>query len=259
MPAISVEHLTKTYKSGTKAVDDISFEVKEGEFFGFLGPNGAGKSTTMKILSTLLKSSDGVVTVNGLTIGKDDGKIRENIGFAMQGVALDDLATPMENLKLIGVLYGLSPKKAEKRANHLLDILSLNSVRGTWVKNFSGGMKRRLDLAAVMMHEPKMLFLDEPTEGLDPAARRVIWDYLKQRNKKGTTIFLTTHYMDEADELAERLSIIDGGKIIATGSPKQLKEKAGVKTLEDVFIHFTGREIREEGIDKNAPDPYIRS
>ncbi|OHB18640.1 MAG: hypothetical protein A2666_04570 [Parcubacteria group bacterium RIFCSPHIGHO2_01_FULL_47_10b] len=257
--SIVVERLTKVYKGNTKAVNDISFTVGQGEFFGFLGPNGAGKSTTMKILSTLLTPTKGHVVINGYELGKQDNEIRKSIGFGMQGVTLDDLATPMENLVLIGVLYGRTTNESRARAEELLKILSLNHVRDRWVKNFSGGMKRRLDLAAVLMHDPKILFLDEPTEGLDPAARRVIWDYLRKRNTEGTTIFLTTHYMDEADALATRLSIIDHGTIMITGSPAELKKKVGGKTLEDVFIHYTGHTIREEEISTNAPDPYIHS
>ena len=255
--AIEVKKLTKQFGKN-KAVDSVSFHVREGEFFGFLGPNGAGKTTTMRMLSTLLKPTSGRVTIAGFEIGKDDDEIRKAIGFALQGVSVDLMATPLENLHLIGALYGMNDSEVKQRAEDLLKLMSLDKHKGTFVKNFSGGMKRRLDLAAVLMHHPKILFLDEPTEGLDPAARRVIWEYLKDLNKQGSTIFLTTHYMDEADELCERLAIIDQGKIIVNDTPAKLKKKVG-GTLEDVFIKYTGHSIREESVDSNAADPYIRS
>lgn len=256
--AIEVQNLTKVYKNDFKAVDDISFHVREGEFFGFLGPNGAGKSTTMRMLSTLLKPTSGEVTIAGFKLGPQDDQIRRSIGFAMQGVTLDDMASAWENLLLIGNLYGMSKQETQSRAGELLNILNLEKVADSWVKNYSGGMKRRLDLAAVLMHRPHILFLDEPTEGLDPAARRVIWQYLRDLNEQGTTIFLTTHFMHEADELCERLSIIDNGKIIVTKSPKDLKAEAG-GTLDDVFIHYTGHGIRDEDVGNKGVDPYIRS
>lgn len=256
--AIEVQNLTKVYDNDFKAVDDISFSVSKGEFFGFLGPNGAGKSTTMRILATLLTPTQGQVHIAGFTLGRQDDQIRRAIGFAMQGVALDEMASAWENLYLIGSLYGLSRGEIRTRAGELLNLLNLEKVADSWVKNYSGGMKRRLDLAAVLMHRPKILFLDEPTEGLDPAARRVIWDYLKNLNQQGVTIFLTTHFMQEADELCQRISIIDQGKVITTGSPAALKAEIGGGTLDDVFIHHTGHGIREEDVNPKATDPYMR-
>jgi len=256
--AIEVKNLTKIYKNDFKAVDDISFAVNEGEFFGFLGPNGAGKSTTMRVMSTLLKPTSGEVSIAGFNLGTQDDEIRSSIGFAMQGVTLDDMASAWENLLLIGNLYGMTKQETQTRAGELLNILNLEKVADSWVKNYSGGMKRRLDLAAVLMHRPHILFLDEPTEGLDPAARRVIWDYLRDLNQQGTTMFLTTHFMQEADELCERLSIIDNGKIIVTDTPHNLKKEAD-GSLDDVFIHFTGRGIRDEDVNSKGVDPYIRS
>jgi len=256
--AIEVTGLTKIYNNHFKAVDNVSFAVREGEFYGFLGPNGAGKSTTMRVLATLLTPTAGTITIAGYALGKQDDQIRRAIGFAMQGVTLDDMASAWENLMLIGTLYGLPKAEAKQRGSELLQLLNLEKVADSWVKNYSGGMKRRLDLAAVLMHHPRILFLDEPTEGLDPAARRVIWDYLRQLNARGTTMFLTTHFMQEADELCGRISIIDHGKIIVTDSPASLKAKVG-GSLDDAFIHYTGHGIRDEDINLKAADPYVRS
>ncbi len=256
--AIEVTNLSKIYGNATKAVDKISFSVGEGEFFGFLGPNGAGKTTTMRVLATLLRPTSGSAKVAGFEIGREDDAIRKAIGFAMQGVTLDSTSSAWENLLLIGALYGLSKRDARKRGTELLQLLNLEKVADSWVNTYSGGMKRRLDLAAVLMHHPKLLFLDEPTEGLDPAARRVIWKYLQDLNKSGTTVFLTTHFMQEADELCERISIIDQGKIIVTRSPQELKREVN-GSLDDAFIHYTGHGIRDESIDAKGADPYIHS
>jgi len=254
---INVKNLTKIYPSKTEAVSDISFSVKKGEFFGFLGPNGAGKTTTMRILATLLFPTSGEVSVNGFELGKRDDQIRCSIGFALQGITLDLTASAWENLILIGVLYEMTRVEAKKRAEELLTLFGLDKVADSWVKNYSGGMRKRLDLAIALMHEPAILFLDEPTEGLDPVARRKVWNYLKELNQNGTTIFLTTHYMQEADFLCERISIIDQGKIMVTDSPANLKKKIG-GDLDDVFIHYTGHDIQEEQLDLKAPDPYVR-
>ena len=256
MDIISVKNLKKIYHNKVKAVSDISFSVEKGEFFGFLGPNGAGKTTTMRILSTLLPSTSGEVLVNGFKLGKQDDQIRCSIGFALQGITLDLTASALENLLLIGVLYEMTIKEAKARAKELLKLLDLEKVADSWVKNYSGGMKKRLDLAVALMHNPSVLFLDEPTEGLDPAAKRKVWNYLKDLNEKGTTIFLTTHYMQEADFLCERISIIDQGKIIVTDSPENLKKKVG-GDLDDVFIHYAGHNIGEESLNLKAPDPYV--
>ena len=226
MNSVEVSHLVKQYGDYT-AVDDISFTVKEGAFFGFLGPNGAGKTTTMRILSTLLKKTSGDVKVSGFDVEADPNGVRHSIGFAMQDISLDNMATGWENLQLLGVLYGLTPLESRKRAGELLDIVGLSKVADQFVTSYSGGMRRRLDLAGVLMHSPKVLFLDEPTQGLDPQARRTIWDYLQKLNADGTTVFLTTHYMDEADILCEKLAFIDKGKLVAQGTPHELKSKMG--------------------------------
>ncbi len=255
--AIRVETLTKKFGSAT-AVDSVSFTVPKGEFFGFLGPNGAGKTTTMRMLATLLRPTAGQAWVNGHEISRTPDKVRHSIGFAMQAVTLDPLATAWENLLLLGVLYGLARKEAHKRAAELLELMQLTKVAGAWIKNYSGGMRRRLDLAAVLMHKPDVLFLDEPTEGLDPAGRRVIWDYLEKLGKSdGVTIFLTTHYMDEADYLCDRIAIIDKGKLVVTESSEKLKEKVG-GTMDDVFIHYTGHRIQDEELNTKAADPYAQ-
>lgn len=229
---IEVKDLIKTYKGGTRAVDSVSFDVKEGGFFGFLGPNGAGKTTTIRILATLTRLTEGQVLVNGYDVNRDPDAVRASIGFAMQAVGLDDLASAWENLLLMGGLYGMPRAQAKKRAEELLQMFKLEKVASKYVANYSGGMRRRLDVAVALMHKPKVLFLDEPTEGLDPAGRRVIWKYLQDLNKEGTTIFLTTHYMEEADYLVENLAIINHGKIVASGTPSQLKNKIGTSYID---------------------------
>ena len=180
--AIEVNNLSKVYGGKTVAVDGISFKVKRGEVYGFLGPNGAGKTTTLRVLATLLKPSSGQVKINGYELGQQDDLIRQTIGFSMQGITLDMTASALENLMLIGALYGASSKQTKARADELLALLNLQKVARSWVKNYSGGMKKRLDLAVALMHKPQLLFLDEPTEGLDPAARRKIWNHLKKFN-----------------------------------------------------------------------------
>jgi ABC-2 type transport system ATP-binding protein len=223
---VEVKDLVKKYGDFT-AVDAISFAVTEGDFFGFLGPNGAGKTTTMRILATLLRKSSGAVTVNGFDVEKHPNEVRRAIGFAMQDISLDNLASGYENLQLLGVLYGLTPREARSRAEELVELVGLSKVAGHWVNSYSGGMRRRLDLAGTLMHRPKLLFLDEPTQGLDPQARRTIWDYLRRLNQEGSTVFLTTHYMDEADALCRDLAFINHGKIVRQGTPEQLKAEMG--------------------------------
>lgn len=254
--AIKVQNLIKKFGDFT-AVDNISFEVSPGEFFGFLGPNGAGKTTTMRMLATLLKPTSGKAWINNYEIQENADGVRRSIGFAMQSITLDTLTSAYENLYLLGALYGMKKREIQQKIQELLKLLNLDKVANKWVKNYSGGMKRRLDLASVLIHEPKILFLDEPTEGLDPAGRRVIWDYLKKINKeKGITIFLTTHYMDEADYLCDRIAIIDKGKLVVINDPKLLKKE--IKgSLDDVFIKFTGHKIQDEEINLKSPDPYV--
>jgi daunorubicin resistance ABC transporter ATP-binding subunit len=217
----------KVYPGGTRAVAGIDFAVAPGEFFGFLGPNGAGKSTTLKILSTLLKKTSGRVVVAGHDLDHDPMAVRRSIGFAMQEVGLDDLATAQDFLVLQGRLYRLSTAQAKRRARDLLELVGLSAVAQRKVGTYSGGMRRRLDLVAALMHSPPLLFLDEPTTGLDPQSRLAIWDYLAQLNRQGTTIVLTTQIMEEADRLCQRLAIIDQGKIVADGTPRALKDEIG--------------------------------
>lgn len=225
---IDVRGLVKVYPGGTRAVDGIDFTVHEGEFFGFLGPNGAGKSTALKVLSTLLKKTSGQVSVAGYDVDHQAEQIRRSVGVAMQTAGLDDLAKAHDFLTLQGRLYGLRSSEARARSMELLDFIGLANVAQKKIGTFSGGMRRRLDLVATLVHEPKVLFLDEPTTGLDPQSRNTLWDHLRHLNtEEGVTIILTTQMMDEADRLCERLAIIDQGKIVAEGSPRALKEQVG--------------------------------
>ncbi len=241
---IDVRNLVKVYPGGTRAVDDIDFVVNEGEFFGFLGPNGAGKSTTLKILATLLKKTSGRVTVAGHDVDHAPEQIRRNVGVAMQTAGLDDLAKAFDFLTLQGRLYGLRSPMARERASELLELIGLSSVAEKKIGTFSGGMRRRLDLVATLVHHPKVLFLDEPTTGLDPQSRFTLWDHLRRLNaEEGATIILTTQMMDEADRLCERMAIIDHGKIVAEGSPAALKGQVGGDV---VTITITQPESPEE-------------
>jgi ABC-2 type transport system ATP-binding protein len=243
---ITVKDLTKRFNTFV-AVDDISFEVKKGEVFGFLGPNGAGKSTTIKMLTTLLKPTSGTIRMNNHDPEKDPHKVRQAFGIVFQDPSLDDELTAFENMEFHGVLYSVPKTTRRQRIEQLLKIVELWDRKDDLVKKFSGGMKRRLEIARGLLHHPDILFLDEPTIGLDPQTRNHIWSYIKDLNKKeGITVFFTTHYMEEADRVADRLAIIDHGKIIARGTSAELKKKARTKSLEDAFIKLTGRNIREE-------------
>ena len=224
---VEVEDLVKVYPNGTRAVVGIDFTVGQGEFFGFLGPNGAGKTTTMKILSTLLRKTSGRATVAGYDVGKEPNAVRGSIGFAMQEVGLDDLATGKDFLVLQGVLYGLAQRTARVRADDMLELVGLTSVAKRKVGTYSGGMRRRIDLVAALMHSPPLLFLDEPTVGLDPQSRLAMWEHLEGINEQGVTILLTTQMMEEADRLCRRIAIIDRGQIVADGSPRLLKADVG--------------------------------
>jgi len=232
---VEVQGLRKVYPDGTEAVRGIDFEVREGEFFGFLGPNGAGKSTTIKMLITLLRKTAGDVTIAGLTLGRDDKKIREVIGYAAQDISVDEDLTGRENLILTGRLYHLSQRDAVHRSDELLTAVGLADVAGKKAGLYSGGMRKRLDLAAGLVHRPKLLFLDEPTTGLDPQNRRAMWSEIERLNREGTTIFLTTQYMEEADTLCERLAIIDHGTIVSEGTPTAMKAELGGEVLTLTF------------------------
>lgn len=312
MSIIRVSSLAKQY-NGLTAVNGISFDVKEGEFFGFLGPNGAGKTTTINILCTLLSPTSGKADVNGFDCLKQAAKVRSSIGLVFQDITLDNDLTAYENLKFHCYLYNMNKREAEERIETILNVVGLYDRKDDLVRKFSGGMKRRLEIARGLLHRPKVLFLDEPTLGLDPQTRTNVWGFINDlRKKEGVTVFLTTHYMDEA-EVCDRIAIIDHGRIIALGTPEELKklisgdtvylkteddncavseikEVFGIKatrlhdgisfnvesgekfipkifeglkttilsvnlkkpTLDDVFIHLTGREIRDENNNKGG-------
>ncbi len=227
MALIEVADLLKVYPGEIRAVDGISFTVEQGEVFGFLGPNGAGKTTTIRILVTLLAPTSGVARVDGLNVVDAPEEVRKRVGYAAQFIGVDDDLTARENLVLQGRLHGLSKAAAAARASDLLEILQLTDAAGRRAGTFSGGMRRRLDLGQALAHAPRVLFLDEPTTGLDPQTRRALWVYLRELNERGVTIFLTTQYMEEADALAGRLAIIDRGKIAVEGTPDALKGGLG--------------------------------
>ncbi len=315
--AIDIRDLSKRYKE-LKAVDKVNLVVEKGTIFGLLGPNGAGKTTLISMLVTMRKPSEGSAKVNGFDIESEAGKVRESIGIVFQDQSLDDELTAKENLEMHAAMYNVPKEERKKRIEAMVKLVGLEEQLDKEVKTFSGGMKRRLEIARGLVHHPKILFLDEPTIGLDPQTRASIWEYIKKLNKeKGITIILTTHYMDEADSVCSKVAIIDHGKIIAEGSPKQLKNelggdvvsiqckdsekcrkqlegfewvkntvkhdgtvdvrvekgeekipkilaivnKQGIKvesvslrkpSLDDVFIHYTGRTIREQEADPGA-------
>jgi ABC-2 type transport system ATP-binding protein len=245
LDAIVVDGLRKRYRDGTEAVRGISFRVRTGEIFGLLGANGAGKSTTLGILGTLVRPSAGTATVAGLDVVTGAKEVRRRIGFAMQDVGADELATGSEFLILQGRLHGLSRREARRRAGALLELLDLSEAAGGRMADFSGGIKRRVDLASALIHEPPIVFLDEPSEGLDPRARTMIWQHLERLNQQlRTTIVLTTHYMEEADRLCGRIAIVDHGRIVLQGTPHELKGAADI-TLEDVYLRSTDRGVKE--------------
>ena len=252
---VVVEGLVKVYPGGTRAVSGIDFTVGQGEVFGFLGPNGAGKTTTLKILATLLRKTSRWVTVAGYDVDRDPKAVRRSIGFAMQEVGLDDLAKGEDFLVLQGVLYGLSRKEAGRRAHELLELMGLSSVAGRKVGTYSGGMRRRIDLVAALIHSPRLLFLDEPTIGLDPQSRLAIWEHLGQLSKEGVTIMLTTQMMEEADRLCQRVAIIDRGQIVAQGSPRSLKAEVGG---DAVHIGVDSAGEGEEGAFVKRADELLR-
>ena len=232
MATIDVEGLVKVYPGGTRAVDGVTFTVGDGEFFGFLGPNGAGKTTTIRILATLLRATAGRARVAGVDIGVAPAMVRTRIGYAMQTVAIDPLATGRETLELIGRLYRVPTVALRERVAELLAVMGLTDVADRKAGTYSGGMRRRLDLASALVHRPAVLFLDEPTEGLDPQSRVALWDELRRIREGGTTMFLTTHYMEEADALCDRIAIIDGGRIVIAGTPIELKRSIGADTVD---------------------------
>jgi ABC-2 type transport system ATP-binding protein len=243
---IHVEQLVKSFGSFT-AVDHISFDVAAGEIFAFLGPNGAGKTTTIKMLTTLLRPEGGTLRIDGLDPQKQPLDVRRRFGIVFQDPSLDSEMTAYENMELHGVFYHVPRKIRAERIEHLLKMFELWDRRNDLVKMFSGGMKRRLEIARGFLHTPKILFLDEPTLGLDPQTRNQLWTHVKNLNQtEGVTVFLTTHYMDEADRVAQRIAVIDHGKIVALGTPQELKSQTGKDSLEDAFLSLTGSTIRDE-------------
>jgi len=249
---IVVQDLVKNYGDFC-AVNHVSFHVPEGVIFGFLGPNGAGKTTTIKMLTTVLDPTSGSIRVNGHDPTREQKQVRRSFGIVFQDPSLDDELTAYENLDLHGVLYGVPHSERAKRINMLVDFVGLGERKKDFVKTFSGGMKRRLEVARALLHTPRILFLDEPTIGLDPQTRNHIWSYIQQLSKEeGVTVFFTTHYMDEADRVANDVAVIDHGKIVAQASPAELKERTKCANLEDAFIALTGHAIREE--EANATD-----
>lgn len=250
---IQVKNLTKKF-NGLTAVNAVDFSVAKGEIFAFLGPNGAGKTTTIKMLTTLIHPTSGEILVNGYNPIENSYEVRCSFGIVFQDPSLDDELTAYENMEFHGVIYKISKSLRRKRIQELLNIVELWDRKNDFVKNFSGGMKRRLEIARGLLHHPKILFLDEPTLGLDPQTRNHIWSYIQNLNKEeNITIFFTTHYMEEAAKAANRIAIIDHGKIIAQGTAKELEEQTQTNSLEEAFLALTGKTIREENagaIDK---------
>src|SRR5206468_1980075 len=232
MPAIEVERLERQFKGGLRAVDGIDLEVAAGEVYGFLGPNGAGKTTTVRMLVTLLRPTGGAATVAGHDIVREQHAVRRSIGVALQEAALDPLMTGLELIELQATLHGIERAEGKRRGVSLLERVGLSEAANRRVGTYSGGMRRRLDLAMALVHDPKVLFLDEPTTGLDPQSRRAIWDEVRRLNDDGTTVFLTTQYLEEADRLADRVGIINRGRMAAEGTPQALKSRMGRSYLE---------------------------
>jgi len=243
---IEVHDLVKKFGDFT-AVDHISFVVPQGQIFGLLGPNGAGKTTTIKMLTTVLQPTSGTIRVNGHDPQHEQHQVRRSFGIVFQDPSLDDELTARENMELHGILYGIPSAERRERIETLFKFVELWDRRNDYVKQYSGGMKRRLEVARSLLHRPKILFLDEPTLGLDPQTRNHIWSFIQHLSKEQeVTVLFTTHYMEEADRVANEIAIIDHGKIVAEGVPAALKEKAQAKTLEDAFISLTGHAIRDQ-------------
>ncbi len=230
--AIETTNLALTYSDGTQAVKDVSLRVPRGEFFGFLGPNGAGKTTAIKVFSTLLSPTGGEVRVNGYDVTEQPQAVRETIGYMAQETSVDEELTARENIRFACKTYGVPRSERAERIEELLDLVDLADVADKQAEEFSGGMKKRLDAATALVHEPPLVFLDEPTTGLDPKARNRLWEYFRTINDRGTTVFLTTQYLKEADELCERVAVIQEGEIVATDAPDALKSEIGGDVLE---------------------------
>ena len=249
MPVLETEALTRRFGELT-AVDSLTFSVESGEVFGLLGPNGAGKTTTIKMLTTLLPPTSGQARVAGLDIVRQAGDVRHLIGYVPQMISADGTLTGYENLNVFAKLYDVPRSEREERVRDALEFMGIADAANKLVREYSGGMIRRLEIAQSMLHRPMVLFLDEPTVGLDPGARRMVWDHIEQlRRNYGTTILLTTHMMEEADSLCNRVAIMHLGKVAATGTPQELKASVGDNgtSLDDVFIYYTGNQLETGG------------
>ena len=253
---ISIRNLTKDFGS-FRAVEGISLEVAQGEILAFLGPNGAGKSTTIKMLTTMQRPTSGTIELDGVDLATNPMAIRQKFGIVFQDPSLDEEQTAWENMELHGVLYHIPKKERRERMELLLRRFELWERRQETVKRFSGGMKRRLEVARGLLHKPKILFLDEPTLGLDPQSWNQLWAQVKELNtQENTTVFLTTHYMNEAERVADRIAIIDHGRIVALGTADELKATTGTASLEDAFLTYTGSSLRDE--EANSTDQMRR-
>ncbi|HUO50586.1 MAG TPA: ATP-binding cassette domain-containing protein [Candidatus Paceibacterota bacterium] len=258
MGIIEVNNLKKRF-GDFEAVKGISFSVPAGESFAFLGPNGAGKSTTIKMLTTLLDPTEGTIAIDGHDPLTEADAVRHTFGIVFQDPSVDEDLTAAENMELHGVLYGLPRALRKQRIDELLKFVDLSDRKDSYVKEFSGGMKRRLEIARGLMHHPKIIFLDEPTLGLDPQTRNHMWEYLRKLNaEEGITVFFTTHYMDEADRNAQRIAIIDHGTIVAMGTGEELKKQTNTQSLEDAFLALTGSEIRDESASSTDHMRHMR-
>lgn len=243
---IEVQDLTKRF-GDVVAVDHVSVTVEEGDIFAFLGPNGAGKSTTIKMLTTILVPTSGTIRVAGADPVADSFAVRRNFGIVFQDPSLDDDLTAWENMEFHAILYGVPAKVRTERIDALLKFVELYERRRSLVREFSGGMKRRLEIARGLLHSPRIIFLDEPTLGLDPQTRNHMWSYLQDLNaRENTTIFFTTHYMEEAERIARHIAIIDHGKIVASGTAAELRQQTATNSLEEAFLALTGHDIRDE-------------
>jgi len=248
---IEVKNLVKKFGDFT-AVDDVSFSVPKGEIFAFLGPNGAGKTTTIKMLTTLLPPTSGQVLLDGKDPAHDQNGARSTFGIVFQDPSLDDELTALENMEFHAVLYKVPKEVRKSRIEELMNFVELWDRRNNLVKEFSGGMKRRLEIARGLLHHPKIFFLDEPTTGLDPQTRNHVWSYIENLNKtEGITVFFTTHYIEEADKAAQKVAVMDHGKIVTIGTPAELKAQTGESTLEGAFIKLTGIDLRKDSAGGN--------
>lgn len=249
---IEVKNLTKQF--GTlKAVDDVSFKVESGERFALLGPNGAGKSTTIKILTTLIRPTSGQLVVSGHDVVRNKDKVRSSFGIVFQDLSLDNDLTAHENMQLHAALYSVPVKNLKNRIRELLELVELYDRRDSYVKTFSGGMKRRLEIARGLLHHPKVLFLDEPTVGLDAQTRNLLWDYVNKLSKENNmTILFTTHYLEEAEVNADKIAIIDHGKLITIGTPSDILKQTKTNTLEKAYLKLTGTVVRDEKVDPHT-------